>query len=80
MTTRKMFSNSTLLNFSAPQTFEYVREPLSLEIFRLALEVLIALCGVIGNVLVCHVVTRSKKLHSVANFHIRNLAIADLGV
>ncbi|XP_031564535.1 neuropeptide Y receptor type 2-like [Actinia tenebrosa] len=64
-------------NTSAP---DYIKEPLFLEVTRLTVEVSIAVLGVLGNVLVCHTVTSSKKLHSVANFHIRNLAIADLGV
>lgn len=70
-------SSNFTSNISTPN---YIKEPLFLEITRLTVEVSIAVLGVLGNVLVCHAVTTSKKLHSVANFHIRNLAIADLGV
>lgn len=72
--------NVTWNNLTLSPPFEYFREPLPVEVLRLVVEIAIALFGVVGNVLVCLVVTNNKKLHSVVNFHIRNLAIADLGV
>lgn len=80
MFSRENQSTNTSTNVTPSTPFKYITEPLSVEVFRLVVEVTIALFGVVGNVLVCVVVTMNRKLHSVVNFHIRNLAFADLGV
>ena len=66
-------------NASLTDTVEETKFPPA-EIFKLTLEVLIALFGVIGNVLVFTVVSRlGKKKHPV-DFYLQNLAVADLGM
>ena len=64
-------NNSTSLYFVEAQW---------LVVVRLAFEVFLALIGVAGNILVCLVITLQSKMHTVANYFIRNLAIADLGI
>ena len=58
--------------------FEVTDTPIA-EILKLAFEVLIALCGVIGNILVIIVTSKLGKQKNTADFYIQNLAIADLG-
>ena len=36
------------------------------------------LCGLVGNLLVCIVIARSKCLHSAMNYYLISLALADL--
>ena len=38
------------------------------------------LCGLVGNLLVCVVIVRSKCLHSAMNYYLVSLAIADLTI
>ena len=49
------------------------------ELLKLIFEILIALCGVIGNILVIIVITGLGKKKKPADFYVQNLAIADLG-
>ena len=49
------------------------------EIFKLAFEVLIALFGVIGNVLVIITIGKLGKRKQAGDFYLQNLATADLG-
>ena len=49
------------------------------EIWQLTFQVVIALCGVIGNILVIIVITGLGKKKKPADFYVQNLAIADLG-
>lgn len=58
----------------------YLHEPRWLRIFRLFLEVLIAVCGALGNILVCVVITRCIRIKTPIHFYILNLALADLGI
>ena len=50
------------------------------ESLKLGLEVLIALFGVVGNVLVAVIICRMGKKKKQADFYLLNLAIADLGL
>ena len=50
------------------------------EILRLSFQALLAAIGVLGNVIVCLVITFQPQMHTVVNYFIRNLAIADLGI
>ncbi|XP_031561442.1 galanin receptor type 1-like [Actinia tenebrosa] len=47
---------------------------------RLVCYVIIFIVGVIGNVLVCLVVCRQRKMKNITNYFIVNLAVADLSV
>ena len=38
------------------------------------------LCGLVGNLLVCIVIARSKCLHSAMNYYLLSLALADLTI
>ena len=58
----------------------YYKEAQWLEILRLTFQVLLASVGVAGNVIVCLVITFQPQMHTVINYFIRNLAIADLGI
>lgn len=58
--------------------FEMEDMPL-VDSLKLGLEVLIALFGVVGNVLVTTVICRMGKKKKPADFYLLNLAIADLG-
>lgn len=58
----------------------YYKEAEWLEILRLTFLVSLAFIGVVGNVIVCFVITSQPQMHTVINYFIRNLAIADLGI
>ena len=58
----------------------YYKEAEWLEILRLTFQVSFAFIGVVGNVIVCFVITSQPQMHTVINYFIRNLAIADLGI
>ena len=58
----------------------FYKEAEWLEILRLTFQVFIASFGVVGNVIVCFVITSQPQMHTVINYFIRNLAIADLGI
>ena len=58
----------------------YYKEAQWLEILRLTFQVFVASIGVAGNVLVCLVITFQPQMHTVINYFIRNLAVADLGI
>ena len=49
------------------------------EILKLIFQIVIALCGVTGNILVIIVIRRLGKKKKPADFYVQNLAIADLG-
>ena len=49
------------------------------EIWQLTFQLVIALCGVIGNILVAIVIRRLGKKKKPADLYVQNLAIADLG-
>lgn len=73
------------MNYTGNQTgnefvLPYFNEPQWLEILRLTFEVFLASLGVAGNVIVCLVITFQPQMHTVINYFIRNLAIADLGI
>ena len=48
--------------------------------FKLGLQVLIALFGIVGNALVLIVLRKLKNKKSITDFYVQNLAIADLGI
>lgn len=60
--------------------FYYLHEPFAAEVARLTVDILIALSGVLGNILVCLVVTRKFRKNTPINYYILSLAVADLGV
>lgn len=47
---------------------------------RLVCYVIIFIIGVIGNILVCLVVCRQRKMKNITNYFIVNLAVSDLAV
>ncbi|KAK3728241.1 hypothetical protein QZH41_007234 [Actinostola sp. cb2023] len=53
---------------------------MALKVTKLTLQVVIALVGVVGNLLVCIVITKRANMKTTMNLYLRNLAIADLGV
>ena len=54
-------------------------EPTWVLIIRLNVECLIALAGVIGNIVVCYAITKHRTLSAAAtNIYIRNVAVSDL--
>lgn len=70
-------SVSTTAANGKAQSF-YVAEPAWAETFRLTIQVVLAFTGLVGNVLVCLVITLQPKMKTVVNCLIRNLAIADI--
>ena len=58
----------------------FLRENLSIRAVKLILYGLIFITGITGNMLVCLVVCRQRKLRTSTNFYIVNLAMADLAV
>ena len=62
-----------------PGVFYYCA-PLALEVFKISLQVAIAVTGVLGNMLVCIVITKRANMKTCMNLYLRNLAITDLGV
>ena len=71
-------SNFSLANDSL--TFAEEAEMPFVEIFKLTFEVLIALFGVTGNVLVVVVISKLGKKKQPTDFYVQNLAIADLKI
>ena len=60
-------------------TLEVLMEPTWVLIIRLTVECLIALAGVIGNIVVCYAITKHRTLSAAApNTYIRNVAVSDL--
>ena len=70
--------NRTALSPSYPTYEEDSESPIYY--IRLACYVIIFIVGVIGNVLVCLVVCRERKMKNVTNYFIFNLAVSDLAV
>ncbi|ODM90965.1 Neuromedin-U receptor 2 [Orchesella cincta] len=68
-------SNSTLLL----QHLEWpVRDPLYITIPITVIYVIILLIGLLGNVVTCIVIVRSRYLHTTTNYYLFSLAISDL--
>ena len=73
--------NSPLLtNFNAGTTQQSELMASELRVLRLTLYAIIFLASVVGNLLVCTVILRRKKMKTVTNYFILNLAIADLAL
>jgi len=72
--------NSTGNQTDSGFVLPYFKEPQWLEILRLIFQVFIAFVGLAGNAMVCLVITFQPQMHTVINYFIRNLAIADLGI
>lgn len=68
--------NSTAISLDSG----FLRENLSIRAVKLILYGLIFITGITGNMLVCLVVCRQRKLRTSTNFYIVNLAVADLAV
>jgi len=66
-----MAGNNTTAEVTGENGFYYA---------RLVCYVIIFIIGVIGNVLVCLVVCRQRKMKNVTNYFIVNLAVSDLAV
>lgn len=76
------FSNNSFPG-SSPPLPEYWEEPLGLMSFRLLVEVTIAFFGIVGNILVCFVLSCRRshvRMNTAMKNFVRNLAIADLGI
>lgn len=73
-------NNQTAVGDGSDFHLPYFKEAEWAEILRLSFQVLLALIGVVGNVIVCLVITFQPQMHTVVNYFIRNLAIADLGI
>ncbi len=77
------FINSTLFkasNQTWPSPTKSRPAPIS-ESFRLGLYILmgcVAVTGIIGNVCVCFIIASGKKMYTIANLFLMNLAIADI--
>ena len=70
--------NSTTLSPTSQANEEDSENPIYYT--RLACYVIIFIVGVIGNILVCLVVCRERKMKNVTNYFIFNLAVSDLSV
>ena len=58
----------------------WVSSPIGLKAFKLTVQVTIAFFGVVGNILICCVVSKSTNMRSRTYYYIACLAVADLGV
>ncbi|XP_022797338.1 orexin receptor type 1-like [Stylophora pistillata] len=65
--------NSTNESSPSPPVF-----PFHLRVLKLSLYVIIFVTSLVANILVCTVILRRKKMKTVTNYFILNLAIADL--
>lgn len=78
------FNNTTVVknaNSTSPssQALDIIIEPTWLAIVRLTVESIIALAGVIGNLVVCLAITKHRVLNAApTNAYIRNVAVGDL--
>lgn len=80
--TTQILNYTALLNQTARSTTTATSEASNPKI-RLALYILmgiVALIGIIGNVCVCVIVIRGKKMYTIANLFLMNLAVADIFV
>lgn len=75
-------TNST--NFSSDYSkrleTDWEVQPIGVKVFKLTVEIAIALFGVLGNILICCVVAKSTSMRSSTYYYIVSLAVADLGV
>ena len=72
--------NQTVAGDSSDFQSPYYKEAQWAQILRLALYVLIAFVGVAGNVIVYLVIIFQPQMHTIINYFVRNLAIANLGI
>jgi len=70
--------NSSMTNWNAATTQDSELMTADLRALKLTLYVIIFLVSAVGNSLVCTVILRRKKMKTVTNYFILNLAIADL--
>lgn len=63
------------MNTSSPARSEF---PLHFRIIKIILYVIIFVTSVFANILVCMVILRRRKMKTVTNYFILNLAVADL--
>lgn len=68
--------NSSMLNQPFPEW--PVRDPLGIVIPITVIYVIILLIGLLGNVVTCIVIVRSRYLHTTTNYYLFSLAISDL--
>lgn len=66
--------------FNATKSHNFPTESLSFKIFKLFCYALVFVLGVVGNVLVFRMVVKRRKLRTVSNMFICNLAAADIAV
>ena len=73
------FNNTTTANSThLSEAVDVIIEPTWLAIVRLSVESIIALAGLIGNFVVCFMVTTHRTLNTVPpNIYVRNMAIGD---
>ena len=73
-------TNTTAVDTNSTSSqIQVITEPLWFVILRLSIESVIAFAGVVGNVLVCYVVTRHSNFQTAGHIYIRNVAVGDLG-
>lgn len=78
-----MSNNSSLPNQSLVEQSvidSNMGESLTFKIVKLSLYALIFVISVVGNALVCIVIARRRRMRTVTNYFILNLAIADLAI
>lgn len=66
--------------FNATKSYDFPTESLSFKIFKLFCYALVFVLGVVGNLLVFRMVVKKRKLRTVSNLFICNLAAADIAV
>ncbi|KXJ25148.1 neuropeptide FF receptor 2 [Exaiptasia diaphana] len=75
-----MYTNQTQNNSAINAATSEGGESLTFKIVKLSLYALIFIISIIGNALVCIVIARRRRMRTVTNYFILNLAIADLAV
>ena len=71
------YENSTNSSFSRDEPLDRFK---STTIVVLSLQLLVALVGIIGNIIVCVITSKKRNLKIASNHFILNLALADLGI
>lgn len=71
------YGNSTNSSFSRGEPLDRFK---STTIVVLSLQLLVALVGIIGNIIVCVITSKKRNLKIAGNHFILNLALADLGI
>jgi hypothetical protein len=77
LTNESQANSSTQNNTGADSPYYRNR---ALQVSQLTIQTAIAFVGILGNVLVCVVITKRANTKTSMNLYVRNLAIADLGV